>query len=371
MLENRDQCHTCTRIACQRLQCLHRLQPHSSVWIVFSGMRQSRQYILAVLSRKHLDRIDADAGIGRILNGLKQQPAHRCLLDRPGNLTLPGLIHNNPHSVVARRLNVPYASDRGIKQAHLACAIPGKPACKTAALHPPSRRKSDKEQEGHHGDAARPYWKRNLKCLRPAQPSPQRFSRAFRVQRLAQFLPASRQQLERNIFLLGIERAMPRLFPRQGARAERTLLQMKLKCLFFGEIQLTVQIQREVLLSLSAVHTKSPKPARIFWVARNRQFLAASSVTPKASPIDRNRIPWKCRISNTNRSRGVNCAKTSWIRFPTSALIKRRCGSTSARSSGTNCRRSSSPDAVSTEGASSLRTFRLRIWSKHKLATIR
>ena len=60
---------------------------------------------------------------------------------------------------------------------------------------------------------------------------------------------------------------------------------------FFLRRQLAVIIQRNQLLHRIATHTNSPSTDRIFCVARNRQFLAASSVVPSISPMLRSRKP--------------------------------------------------------------------------------
>ncbi len=62
--------------------------------------------------------------------------------------------------------------------------------------------------------------------------------------------------------------------------------------LFLIEGKFAVQEQRQILSRFLACHTKSPKAARIFCVARNRQFLAASSDVPITSPMVRSRMPW-------------------------------------------------------------------------------
>ena len=62
--------------------------------------------------------------------------------------------------------------------------------------------------------------------------------------------------------------------------------------IFFVGHQLAVKVKRNELRNRIARHTKSPNTERIFWVARKRQFLAASSVVPNISPIFRNRNPW-------------------------------------------------------------------------------
>ena len=105
-------------------------------------------------------------------------------------------------------------------------------------------------------------------------------------------LAAARQQIERHIAPFRVQRRVPGFFRVQCALAKRAAVQMLLQILFRGEIQFSVKIWRKISLRDVAVHTKSPSAARIFWVARNRQFLAASSVVPSISPMFRNRRPW-------------------------------------------------------------------------------
>src|SRR5262245_10678251 len=74
--------------------------------------------------------------------------------------------------------------------------------------------------------------------------------------------------------------------------ADQAVVDMLLYDFFFIEGQLPIQHQWELLGDGIAVHTKSPRAARIFCVARNKQFLAASSVVPRTPPIALRRIPW-------------------------------------------------------------------------------
>src|SRR5947209_3454827 len=102
---------------------------------------------------------------------------------------------------------------------------------------------------------------------------------------------ALREQIERNIHPFRVRRGMPLFFARQSTLAESALGQMSLEFLFPGEIQFAVEVERQILLNLLTSHAKSPNAMRIFCVARNKQFLAASSVTPSASPMARSRMP--------------------------------------------------------------------------------
>ena len=61
---------------------------------------------------------------------------------------------------------------------------------------------------------------------------------------------------------------------------------------FILETQFAQAVQRQLNPDLIAAHRNSPNAERIFWVARNRQFFAASSVVPRISPIARSRKPW-------------------------------------------------------------------------------
>src|SRR5205085_2964792 len=70
-------------------------------------------------------------------------------------------------------------------------------------------------------------------------------------------------------------------FPRARAAAVRMLFDG----VFLLRRQFAVVVQRNEGGNRLAVHVKSPNTERIFWVARNRQFFAASSVVPRISPI--------------------------------------------------------------------------------------
>ena len=61
---------------------------------------------------------------------------------------------------------------------------------------------------------------------------------------------------------------------------------------FFVRRQFAVIVKSDQVRDRIASHVNSPKTARIFWVARNRQFFAASSVVPRISPMLRRRSPW-------------------------------------------------------------------------------
>ena len=65
-----------------------------------------------------------------------------------------------------------------------------------------------------------------------------------------------------------------------------------LDAVFLVRRQFAVIIERNEFRNRIAIHMKSPNTARIFWVARKRQFLAASSVVPSISPMFRKRRPW-------------------------------------------------------------------------------
>src|SRR6185312_10743391 len=54
---------------------------------------------------------------------------------------------------------------------------------------------------------------------------------------------------------------------------------------------LAVAVVRDFVGGFDARHTNVSRLILIFWVARNRQFLAASSVVPIMSPIARSRKP--------------------------------------------------------------------------------
>ena len=84
---------------------------------------------------------------------------------------------------------------------------------------------------------------------------------------------------------------MQRFHPVDGRLAARAPVQMLLDLFLLLRRQLAIQIKIGQLPDSFTFHTRSPNPARIFCVARNKQFLAASSVVSRISPIARSRIP--------------------------------------------------------------------------------
>jgi hypothetical protein len=80
--------------------------------------------------------------------------------------------------------------------------------------------------------------------------------------------------------------------PFHFARAGGAPVQVLLHAFLFLGWQFAVEVKRNQLPNPIAVHTKSPNTERIFCVARKRQFLAASSVVPRVSPMFRRRSPW-------------------------------------------------------------------------------
>src|SRR5262249_672375 len=89
-----------------------------------------------------------------------------------------------------------------------------------------------------------------------------------------------------------IEPTMQRLLPVEGAAAGGAAVHVLLEIVFLPRGQLPVKIESGQLFPRITVHAKSTNPARIFCVARNKQFLAASSVVSRISPMVRRRIPW-------------------------------------------------------------------------------
>jgi len=88
-----------------------------------------------------------------------------------------------------------------------------------------------------------------------------------------------------------VERGVQRAQAFQLLAALGAAGQVLLHLLFFVEAQLAVKQERQLGLDLVAGHTNSPSAARIFCVARNKQFFAASSLVPRTSPMARRRIP--------------------------------------------------------------------------------
>src|SRR5581483_7188617 len=100
------------------------------------------------------------------------------------------------------------------------------------------------------------------------------------------------QQRRRGRNLHAIERGMERPLALQRFAAPIARIEMRFYPLLFVERKLAIKQQRKLLANrLAILHRKSPKAARIFCVARNRQFFAASSVVPSTSPIRRRRSP--------------------------------------------------------------------------------
>src|ERR1700716_3612182 len=77
---------------------------------------------------------------------------------------------------------------------------------------------------------------------------------------------------------------MQRLLPVELGPARRAAMQVLFNVFFLLAGQLAVKVKIFQLLDRFTIHTKSPNPARIFWVARNKQFLAASSVVLEDLP---------------------------------------------------------------------------------------
>src|SRR5260370_39283863 len=114
--------------------------------------------------------------------------------------------------------------------------------------------------------------------------------RRRRGQTSPDLLPVSRQHVEGRTNLHRIKPLGESAFPFQAAAACVTALQMRFDPFFVVERKLAIEKQRKKSLRFFARHTKSPRLARIFWVARKMQFLSASSDVPTASPISRSRI---------------------------------------------------------------------------------
>src|ERR1017187_10054751 len=95
-----------------------------------------------------------------------------------------------------------------------------------------------------------------------------------------------------SVGLSPVERRRKPPLPLHFARAGGAPVQVLLHALLFFGRQFAVEVKRNQLHSPIATHTKSPNTERIFCVARKRQFLAASSVVPRVSPMFRRRSPW-------------------------------------------------------------------------------
>src|SRR5215469_11403743 len=100
------------------------------------------------------------------------------------------------------------------------------------------------------------------------------------------------QQRWRRFDIDRVERGVQCPFALERLPAEGALIEMRFDLLFVIKRKFTIQEQRELSAQpITLRHTKSPKAARIFCVARNRQFFAASSDVPKTSPIFLSRKP--------------------------------------------------------------------------------
>jgi hypothetical protein len=104
--------------------------------------------------------------------------------------------------------------------------------------------------------------------------------------------PAIVEQEVRNRLLAAIESGREGALLIHLARAFGAAIDVLFDAVFFVGVQFAVIVKRYQFRNRIARHTKSPKTARIFCVARKRQFLAASSVVPSISPMFRNRSPW-------------------------------------------------------------------------------
>src|SRR5262249_7577577 len=107
-----------------------------------------------------------------------------------------------------------------------------------------------------------------------------------------QLAAAFEQKLRRRLDARLIEPTMQDLLAVESAAAGGAAVHVLFEIVFLPRRQLAIKIQSGQLFHSITVHTKSPNPARIFCVARNKQFLAASSVVSRISPMVRSRMPW-------------------------------------------------------------------------------
>src|SRR5579864_4506802 len=106
-----------------------------------------------------------------------------------------------------------------------------------------------------------------------------------------QLVPALGQHTGRQSGLPAIDRRRHRPLAFQFRAATVALVEMLFDAVLDFRRKLTVIIERNRFHYCIASHTKSPNTTRIFCVARNRQFLAASSLVPSTSPMARRRMP--------------------------------------------------------------------------------
>src|SRR5260370_15792025 len=108
----------------------------------------------------------------------------------------------------------------------------------------------------------------------------------------SQLRAAALQQLTVGNQFGRVQRLEQRSLALQRDATARAFVDVQLQPLFLFKRKLAIQKQRQRIFRVLAFHTKSPRAARIFCVARKRQFLAASSEVPNISPMVRKRRPW-------------------------------------------------------------------------------
>jgi len=100
------------------------------------------------------------------------------------------------------------------------------------------------------------------------------------------------EQVRRKFGGTGVERRREVTLVFHFTGAGCAIVKVLLDLIFLFGDQFAVEVEGNQLSDRITIHTKSPNTARIFCVARKRQFLAASSVVPSISPIFRNLKPW-------------------------------------------------------------------------------
>ena len=132
--------------------------------------------------------------------------------------------------------------------------------------------------------------KRPERLGKPGIPAP---ARPFRLRRdrSPQTQPASGKQRRIRRIVTFVEHVQKSAVPPQFGSAGAALRHMAFDALFHIGRHFAIAVERNLTDNFRTVHTNASRLALIFCVARNRQFLAASSVVPIISPMARSRNP--------------------------------------------------------------------------------
>ena len=278
------------RIGRELLQAIQSLQPDAGVGVVLQRVQQNVADVgRTALRFQQPHGLDADAGIGRVFRRGHQQPPDRLILHPPGQRAPARFLDHDLHLTRIARLHIPYARRHRVKDIRHAHG--------TAPRKQPWRCDSrTQEADRYQRDGAESRGQRRNRCeangehiakVRPPAPMQTRLL----LQPRARFQPHAGQHSVMDPHARRIQQVVHPSLAIHFRAARLAAIQMQFQPLFLIEPQLAVQIQRKHSCCFVAFHVKSPNAARIFCVARNRQFLAASSVVPSTSPMAFRRIP--------------------------------------------------------------------------------